>query len=245
MDTPAHPFPGQNDIDDDGHYPEQTDDARDAIIHTERSTRQRPSRRNRWQCRRGSQPLFGRYRHTRIRHAGPCGASLRRCLESHRPNGWALDCVGGETCPHNAVANYLDIPDPAPNPPVGSDLALAQEACQLTGCTSHVSVLGHVFKQDSLGIPTSTGFNIHSYLPNNTLGVLENGENGIVPTALAIGLTESTSNERRAGSFKATIVPVSLWSHSFELLGSGEKRRDTLDHFADPSFTYTYGHPNC
>ena len=44
------------------------------------------------------------------------------------PNGWALDCVGGETCPHYAVANYLDIPDSAPNPPVGSDLALAQEA---------------------------------------------------------------------------------------------------------------------
>jgi hypothetical protein len=70
--------------------------------------------------------------------------------------------------------------------------------------------------KDSLGIPTSTGFNIHSYLPNNTPGVLENGENGIVPTALAIGLTESTSNEPEAGSFKATIVPVSVWSHSFD-----------------------------
>jgi hypothetical protein len=70
--------------------------------------------------------------------------------------------------------------------------------------------------KDSLGIPTSTGFNIRSFLPNNTPGVLENGENGIVPTALAIGLTESTSNEPEAGSFKATIVPVNVWSHSFD-----------------------------
>ena len=70
--------------------------------------------------------------------------------------------------------------------------------------------------KDSLGIPTSTGFNIHSYLPDNTPGVLENGENGIVPTALAIGLTESTANEPEAGSFKATIVPVSVHEHSFD-----------------------------
>src|SRR5207247_9300651 len=33
MNSPAHPFPGQNDIHDDGYYPEQTDDVRDAIVH--------------------------------------------------------------------------------------------------------------------------------------------------------------------------------------------------------------------
>ena len=33
MNSPTHPFPGQNDIHDDGHYPEQTDDVRDAIVH--------------------------------------------------------------------------------------------------------------------------------------------------------------------------------------------------------------------
>ena len=33
MNTPEHPFPGQNDIHDDGHYPEQTDDVGDAIVH--------------------------------------------------------------------------------------------------------------------------------------------------------------------------------------------------------------------
>jgi len=70
--------------------------------------------------------------------------------------------------------------------------------------------------KDSLGIPTSTGFNIRSYLPDNTPGVLENGENGIVPTALAIGLTQSTASVPEANSFKATIVHVSVQSHSFD-----------------------------
>src|SRR4029077_20045652 len=69
--------------------------------------------------------------------------------------------------------------------------------------------------RDSLGIPTSTGFNIHSYLPNNTEGPLENGENGVMPTALAIGLRESTARVPEAGSFKSTIVAVSVHSHSF------------------------------
>src|SRR5262249_19586082 len=115
------------------------------------------------------------------------------------------------------VANYLNIPDPAPNPPVGNDLALAQEASSTHWM--HVGMCpfwAMCSSKDSLGIPTSTGFNIRSYLPNNTPGVLENGQNAIVPTALAIGLTESTSTEPEAGSFKATIVPVSVWAHSFD-----------------------------
>src|SRR6266853_172579 len=33
MNSPTHPFPGQNDIHDDGYYPEQTDDVRDAIVY--------------------------------------------------------------------------------------------------------------------------------------------------------------------------------------------------------------------
>jgi hypothetical protein len=218
MNTPAHPFPGQNDIGDDGHYPEQTDDVRDAIVHYRNDPRSN-----------GEVVVIG----------GSAGAGHSLYLATTGtpgydmpdlavllstgasnltdPNGWALVCVGGEACPHNAVANYLDIPDPAPNPPVGSDLVLAQEASPTHWM--HVGMCpfwSMCSSKDSLGIPTSTGFNIRSFLPNNTPGVLENGENGIVPTALAIGLTESTSNEPEAGSFKATIVPVNVWSHSFD-----------------------------
>ena len=133
------------------------------------------------------------------------------------PNQYALDCVGGETCPSAAVTNYLNIPDPAPHPPVGSDLVLAQEASP-----SHWMHAGMCpfwamcSSRDSLGIPTSTGFNIRSYLSNNTPGVLENGENGIMPTALAIGSRESNAREPEADSFEATIVDVSVHSHSFD-----------------------------
>ena len=132
------------------------------------------------------------------------------------PNQYALDCVDGETCPSAAVTNYLDIPDPAPLPPDGSDLVLAQDASPTNWM--HVGMCpfwAMCSSKDSLGIPTSTGFNIHSYYPNNTEGVLENGENGIVPTALAIGLRQSSASVPEAGSFKATIVDVSVHTHSF------------------------------
>jgi len=218
MNTPAHPFPGQNNIHDDGYYPEQTDDVRDAIVHYRNDPRSNGEVVVIGGSAGGSHSLY-------LAATGTPGydmPDLAVLLSGGAsnltdPNGWALDCVGGETCPHNAVANYLDIPDPAPNPPVGSDLALAQEASP-----THWMYVGMCpfwamcSSKDSLGFPTSTGFNIHSYLPNNTPGVLENGENGIVPTALAIGLIESTASVPEAGSFKATIVPVSVWSHSFD-----------------------------
>ena len=41
--------------------------------------------------------------------------------------------------------------------------------------------------------PTSTGLNVYSYNEDNTIGQLENGQNGIMPTTLAIGITETTS----------------------------------------------------
>jgi pimeloyl-ACP methyl ester carboxylesterase len=218
MNTPAHPFPGQSDIGDDGHYPEQTDDVRDAIVHYRNDPRSNGEVVLIGGSGGGAHSLY-------LAATGTPGndmpdlAVLLSCAGSNLadPNGWALVCVGGEGCPHNAVANYLNIADPAPNPPVGNDLVLAQEASSTRWM--HVGMCpfwAMCSSKDSLGVPTSTGFNIHSYLPDNRPGVLENGQNGIVPTALAIGLTESTSNEPEPDSFKTTIVPVSRWSHSFD-----------------------------
>ena len=133
------------------------------------------------------------------------------------PNQYALNCIEGETCPHGAAANYLNIPDPAPLPPIGSDLALAQDASPTHWTHAGMCpIWAMCSSEDSLGIPTSTGFNIHSYYPDNTEGVLENGENGFVPRALTIGLTESNAREPEAGSFKATIVDARVHSHSFD-----------------------------
>jgi acetyl esterase/lipase len=218
MNSPAHPFPGQNNINDDGHYPEQTDDVRDAIVHYRNDPRSNGQVVVIGGSAGGSHSLY-------LAATGTAGydmpdlAVILSCGVSNLadPNQYALDCVGGETCPHAAVANYLNISDPAPLPPTGADLLLAQDASPTD--LMHVGMCpfwAMCSSKDSLGIPTSTGFNIRSYLPDNTPGVLENGENGIVPTALAIGLTESTSREPEAGSFKATIVNVSVHSHSFD-----------------------------
>ena len=217
MNSPAHPFPGQNNIHDNGYYPEQTDDVRDAIVHYRNDPRSNGQVVVIGGSAGGSHSLY-------LAGTGTPGydmpdlAVLLSCGISNLadPNQYALDCVDGETCPSAAVTNYLDIPDPAPLPPDGSDLVLAQDASPTHWM--HVGMCpfwAMCSSKDSLGIPTSTGFNIHSYYPNNTEGVLENGENGIVPTALAIGLRQSSARVPEAGSFKATIVDVSVHTHSF------------------------------
>ena len=218
MNTPAHPFPGQNDIHDGGYYPEQTDDVRDAIVHYRNDPRSNGQVVAIGGSAGGSHSLY-------LAATGTPGndmpdlAVLLSCGVSNLadPNLWALQCLPDETCPHSSIANYLNIPDPAPRLPIGGDLELAQEASP-----THWMHIGMCpfwdmcSSKDAVGIPTSTGFNIHSYNPNNTQGPLENGENGIVPTALAIGLRESTASVPEADSFKATIVDVSVWSHAFD-----------------------------
>jgi acetyl esterase/lipase len=218
MNSPPHPFPGQNDIQDDGHYPEQTDDVRDAIVHYRNDPRSNGEVVVIGGSAGGSHTLY-------LAATGTPGydmpdlAVLLSCGISDLadPNQYALVCDNGETCPHGAVANYLNIPDPAPRPPTGSDLLLAQDASP-----SHWMHVGMCpfwnmcSSEDSLGIPTSTGFSIHSYNRDNTEGPLENGENGIVPTALAIGLRESNARVPEAGTFKSTIVDVRDHSHSFD-----------------------------
>ena len=218
MNTPEHPFPGQNDIHDDGHYPEQTEDVRDAIIHYRNDPRSNGEVVVIGGSAGGSHSLYLAATGTRG-YDMPDLAVMLSCGVSNLadPNLYALDCVAGEVCPAEAVTNYLNIPDPAPSPPSGQDLTLAQNASPTHWL--HVGMCPFwdmCSSRDSLGIPTSTGFNIHSYLPDNTEGVLENGANGIVPKALAIGLRESTASVPQANSFKATIVNVSVWSHAFD-----------------------------
>jgi hypothetical protein len=133
------------------------------------------------------------------------------------PNQWALQCVSVETCPHEALANYLNIADPAPNPPTGNDLTVAQDASPTHWI--HLGMcpfLDMCSSKDSLGIPTSTGFDIYSYTSDNMPIVRENGENGIVATALAAGLMQTTSGVPEANSFTPTIVNVPVHEHAFD-----------------------------
>jgi pimeloyl-ACP methyl ester carboxylesterase len=218
MNSRTHPFPGQNDIHDDGHYPEQTDDVRDAIVHYRNDPRSNGEVVVIGGSAGGSHTLY-------LAATGTPGndmpdlAVLLSCGISNftDPNQWGLQCLPSETCPHEAVANYLNIPDPAPRPPIGNALELAQDASPAQ--LMHLGMCpfwNMCSSKDSLGIPTSTGFSIHSYNKDGTIGPLENGENGIVPMALAIGLRKSTATVPQANSFKATIVDVSVHSHSFE-----------------------------
>ncbi len=218
MNTPAHPFPGQNNIHDDGYYPEQTDDVGDAIIHYRNDPRSNGEVVVVGGSAGGSHALYLAAKGT-LGDDMPDLAVLLSCGVSNfaDPNEYTLECIAGEACPHDALSNYLHISDPAPFPPVGNDLVLAQEASPTHWM--HVGMCpfwAMCSSRDSLGIPTATGFNIRSYRPNNMPGVLENGENGIVPTALAIGLRESTATVPEVDSFKATIVPVSVHAHSFD-----------------------------
>ena len=177
MNSPEHPFPGQNNIHDNGYYPEQTDDVRDAIVHYRNDPLSNGQVVAIGGSAGGSHSLY-------LAGTGTPGydmpdlAVLLSCGVSNLAdsNQWALQCLPDETCPHSAIANYLNIPDPAPNPPIGSNLELAQDASPTQ--SMHIGICpfwAMCSSKDALGIPTSTGFSIHSYYPNNRQGPLENG----------------------------------------------------------------------
>ena len=88
---------------------------------------------------------------------------------------------------------------------------------QLTGCTSACVRFGPcVQAKTPWEFQHQRGSTFTRTLQITRQGVPENGENGIVPTALAIGLRESNASVPEAGSFKATIVPVSVHEHAFD-----------------------------
>jgi hypothetical protein len=234
MNTPEHPSPGQNNIHDNGYYPEQTDDVRDAIVYYRNDPRSNGEVVAVGGSAGGSHALYVAATGT-PGFDGPDLALLLSCGVSNLadPNLWALVCVGGETCPHQAVANYLNIPDPAPLPPIGNDLELSQDASQTS--LLHLGMCpfwAMCSNKDAVGIPTSTGFNIFSYRPNSRPDVLENGANGIVPTALAVGLTETTATVPEANSFKATVVNVPIFQHGFQYWG--EVRSEVISWLSGP-----------
>jgi acetyl esterase/lipase len=102
MNTPVHLFPGQNNIHDDGHYPEQTDDVRDAIVHYRNDPRSNGQVVVIGGSAGGSHSLY-------LAGTGTPGndmpdlAVLLSCGVSNLadPNLYALDCIGGEVwaCP--------------------------------------------------------------------------------------------------------------------------------------------------
>jgi acetyl esterase/lipase len=218
MNTPTHPSPGQNTIRDNGFYPEQTDDVGDAIVYYRNDPRSNGQVVAIGGSAGGSHALY-------LAATGTPGvdmpdlAVILSCGVSNLadPNQWAIVCIRDETCSHQAMANYLNISDPAPLPPTGNDLVLAQQASPTQwlhfGMCPFWAMCSN---KDAPGIPTSTGFNIYSYRSNNRRYILENGANGIMPTALAMGIRQSIAAVPEAASFKATIVNVPVQWHGFQ-----------------------------
>lgn len=142
------------------------------------------------------------------------------------PNIWAFPDPGDETYPAGALANHLNIPNTAPNPPTGADLVIAQNS----SATNYIPAAGPsrpalfilcangngISGGDSLGIACSTGVNIATAKQDGTLNPVENGANGAIPKLLTAGYTESTSAVPVAGTFKKQLVTVSAHAHAFQ-----------------------------
>lgn len=219
--TPGdHPSPGQDTANDEGHYPSQTTDCRMAV-----------------RAARAHELCNG----TVFAVGGSAGASHAMFLLATGTNGddapdavaalsigvanladdniWAMDCDPQDhvTCPHEAIANYLDITDTNPNPLSGADLTLAQAASPALQLRSNMNgMFIFLCEKDSLGIPTSTGVDATSYdKDSNVILVETDTENGMIPNLIAEGYTESSSDVPVAGTYKFELVPSDTHAHAF------------------------------
>ena len=212
-----HPIPGQNAIGDNGNYSEQTDDVSDAIIHYRADARGDGTVVTLGGSAGGSHALYmaghGIPGNTMPDLAVSLSCGISNFVDA---NSWSLTCNPGQTCPHSAVANYLPIADPYPNPPTGADGTLATTASPFTyfhlGMCPFWSMCSTM---DSLGIPTSTGYSINSVLPNGSPGPLENGANGIIAKAVAASITQTSAPLPVYGTFVSSLVTVTSFEHAF------------------------------
>lgn len=221
MNTPAgangfvpgnHESPGQDTVNDTGHYPKQTTDVQTAI----RIARADPRCNGLVYCIGGSAGASHTMYLAGTGTVGDdcpdlavgCSIGISNWADA---NMWPLACADNETCPHSAAANYLNITDTAPAVPTGADLATAQAASPVThihaGMPSMYIILSN---RDSLGIPMSNGIvpYIHSYNKDGTQGPLEIGDNGMIPKLITGGYTESTAVFPELGKYKQRIVSI-------------------------------------
>lgn len=248
MDTDApfhHPSPGQNTVSDDGFYPEHGLDVRMAII----AARADPMCDGRVYGLGGSAGASHVLYNMLTATDGIDKFDLGVCcsigvFDLYRSEIWSIPCSGTETCPHSAIANYLNIADTFPAAPTGADLTTAKNASP--SFIFNASKLGGkiwvmLSDRDSRGIPTSSGVAIPSYDKNGSLAVDEGSggltvATGFFPVAIAAGMTESTLPVPEAGlKYKKTVVPVGVQgishAHAFNYWSA------LIDPATDPSTT--------
>jgi acetyl esterase/lipase len=198
MDSPRHPFPGQNDVSpvDDGHYPEQTDDVQVAI----RTARADPRCDGRVYCLGGS---AGASHALYMAATGTAGddrpdlfVGLSGVYNMSDPSFIEQECDDPVTCPHSASTNYLGIPDNYPNFTKADIAALkaASPDTYLNSSTCPIFVMRS--SRDATGI--SQTFDL------------------LIETMTKIRLNESTAPIPQAGRYKQATIPVQALAHAFD-----------------------------
>jgi hypothetical protein len=198
MDSPRHPFPGQNDVRpvDDGHYPEQTDDVQVAI----RTARADPRCDGRVYCLGGS---AGASHALYMAATGTAGddrpdlfVGLSGVYNMSDPSFIGQDCDDPDTCPHSACTNYLGIRDNFPNftPADLAALKTASPDTYLTSSTCPIFVMRS--SKDATGISQTF--------------------DSLIGTMMKIRLNESAAPVPKAGRYKEATVPVQAFAHAFD-----------------------------
>ena len=223
MDSPAHPVPGQNDVNpvDDGHYPEQTDDVQLAI----RTARADPRCDGRVYCLGGSAGASHSFYMAGTGTAGDDMPDLAVACSLGVSNladttllGYV--CDPEQTCPVEACLNYAAGVSPADLialnfTPYLTTLATMSPITYIHTGMPPLFIL--ISNKDSLGIPTSTGLAMQSYMDDGTPGLNETVvTGGMIPHLISAGISESTSSIPVSGTYKKAIVPVSGHAHAFE-----------------------------
>jgi hypothetical protein len=212
-----HPVPGQDTVNDSGHYPKQTDDVQRAI----RAARARVECDGRVYAIGGS---AGGSHVAYMMATGTAGddrpdlCGILSCGVSNLADTILLSLppTPGETNPYDAIANYTGIPYLYPVLPNPTDLALLATASPVTYMTPDMPpcyVLMSV--HDSLGIPTSTGL-----VGQSDQGPLEDQvQNGLIPklTSPAVGFTRSTLAIPEYRKVKYDVVQSPGHQHAFQV----------------------------
>jgi acetyl esterase/lipase len=226
MGNPPHPTPAQNDLGDDGHYPEQTTDVQMAIRAARADSRCNGKVYLVGGSAGASHSLYMAATGTRGDDQPDlivlCSTGVSHLSD---PNLMNIGLVTGETDPNQACLNYIPGVDPADLAsrnwtPYTSTLDTASPWTYLKGANFAPRAMPPMFilisSEDSIGIPTSTGINILSYAADNSVNaVTEVGTNGLVPRLQALGWMQSTSPVPQNRCFKFNVWPVGAHEHAF------------------------------
>lgn len=197
LNYPKHIFPGQNTVNDNGWYPEQTDDIQAAI----RAARVDPRSNGKVYCVGGS---AGGSHAVYMAATGQTGddmpdlvVSLSGVYKLDDVDHLAVDYPPGETNFHDAVMNYIHRTDHWPNYSQ-DDLNALHIASPVSYFTPAIPPIFFLVSSDDAGGVDTFQF------PD-----LKNALDGI-------GFVESSSPVPVPGAYKDGIVPVSVQTHAFE-----------------------------